>query len=379
MSSLTEQLKQYARSLGFTLTGIVRAEPGKRLAAYQAWVAQQYHGEMGYMARPDRVARRQNVSLILPGVQTIICVGMDYYTAPLPPEIAHDPSRGRISNYAWQDDYHEVLPPRLEELARWLRQATGDDDIQSRVYVDTGAILERDHAESAGLGFTGKNTMLIAPRRGSWFFLGELLTTAPLEPDELPSTQPSCGSCTRCLAACPTQAFPTPYTLDARRCISYLTIELKGWIPQELRPLMGNWIYGCDVCQAVCPFNRFAPSTPEPAFKPPDWHAAAPSLLELLSLDETAFQARFARSPIRRIKRGRLLRNVCVAVGNWGDAAALPSLSRLRQDPDPVVRGHCVWAMGQIGNAAAYDLLDHAILTETDPLVRQEITLALAK
>lgn len=376
---LTERLKAQARALGFNLVGVVAAQPSKRLAAYLAWIGRQYQGEMGYMARPDRVARRQDPAFILPGICSMICVGLDYHTMSLPVALAQDASRGRISNYAWQVDYHEVMTPRLEELARWLQAKTGDTGVISRAYVDTGAILERDQAETAGLGFTGKNTMLIDPRRGSWFFLGELLTTASLVPDEPPEQMPSCGRCTRCLTACPTNAFPAPYVLDARRCISYLTIELKGWIPVELRPLMGNWIYGCDVCQEVCPFNRFAPESGEPAFRAVDWAAAAPPLLDLLTLDEAGFRARFARSPIQRIKRGRFLRNVCVAVGNWGDAAAVPALVSLLNDADPLVRGHAAWAVGQIGTAEGRMILRQTYAEEQDERVRQEIAYFLKK
>jgi epoxyqueuosine reductase len=376
LTRLTAALKEEASALGFYRVGVIPAGPARRLDAYLRWIAAGMQGEMGYMARPDREARRRDPGVILPGVRSVVVVGLDYYTAALPPAIANDPSRGRISNYAWGVDYHEVMTPRLEALAEWLRGQPGAGEVSSRVYVDTGAILERDHGETAGLGFTGKNTMLIDPRRGSWFFLGVLLTTAALEydppPDERPAL-PSCGRCTRCLAACPTAAFPQPYVLDARRCISYLTIELKGWIPRELRPLMGNWVYGCDVCQDVCPFNRFARPTGEPAFYPVDWDTAAPLLLELLALDEAAFARRFANSPIRRIKRGRLVRNACVAAGNWGSVEAVPALAALLADADPLVRGHAAWALRRIGGEAAGAALASALTAETDDAVRREL------
>ena len=265
---------------------------------------------------------------------------------------------------------------RLETLAGWLRGQPGAGEVGSRVYVDTGAILERDHGETAGLGFTGKNTMLIDPRRGSWFFLGVLLTTAALDYDPPPEARPempTCGRCTRCLTACPTAAFPQPYVLDARRCISYLTIELKGWIPLDLRPLMGNWVYGCDVCQEVCPFNRFAQPTGEAEFYPVDWDTAAPPLLELLALDEMAFARRFAGSPVRRIRRGRLVRNACVAAGNWGSQTAVPVLTRLLGDHEPLVRGHAAWALRRIGGEAAHAALVAALAAETEEAVRREI------
>ncbi len=349
IEDLTRRLKEEACRLGFSMVGVTAARPGQRLAAYRRWLANEYHGQMAYLARPDRIARREDLNVILPGVRSLVCVGLDYQALQLPAGIAGDPSRGRISNYAWGADYHDVMTPRLEELAAWLGRAAGEA-ARCKVYVDTGAILERDHAEAAGLGFTGKNTMLIGPRRGSWFFLGELLTTAALVPDA-PRPMPGCGSCRRCLAACPTNAFPEPYVLDARRCISYLTIELKGAIPVELRPLMGNWVYGCDVCQAVCPFNRFAPESVEPAFRPANWDAAAPPLLELLALDEAGFQRRFAGSPILRIKRRGLLRNACVAAGNWASPAAVPALTRLLADPEPIVREHAAWALERVMRA----------------------------
>jgi epoxyqueuosine reductase len=353
------------------------------------------------------------LNVILPGVQTIITVGLNYHTLKLPDAIATDPSRGRISNYAWGLDYHDVMTPRLEELAAWLDETTGS---ASKVYVDTGAILERDHAESAGLGFTGKNTMLIHPRRGSYFFLGELLTTVKIEDENRQyfdfaqhkssivnrQSFPSCGSCHRCLDACPTNAFPEPYVLDARRCISYLTIELKDWIPQELRPLMGNWVYGCDICQEVCPFNRFATPTAEAAFFPKEqvareewrvkseektvhnsqfiihsslFNSVAPSLLDLLALDEASFNERFAGSPIKRIKRVRLVRNACVAAGNWGSDTAVPHLITLLTDPEPLIRGHAAWALHQIGTPEGATAVSQALTHETDPDVRREMTL----
>lgn len=375
-SELEEGLKARARALGFSMVGIVNARPGHRLAAYEQWLANEYHGQMGYLARPDRLARRRDLNVILPGVQSLVCVGLDYETQKLPAHIARDPGRGRISNYAWGVDYHDVMTPRLEALARWLAETAGGE-VANKVYVDTGAILERDHAEAAGLGFMGKNTMFIGPRRGSWFFLGELLTTVPLPADE-PGRMPTCGTCRRCLDACPTAAFPQPYVLDARRCISYLTIELKGWIPRELRPLMGNWVYGCDVCQVVCPFNRFAPESTEPGFRPAGWDQAAPPLLALLALDEAGFHERFVHSPILRIKRHRLVRNACVAAGNWSDPAAIPLLGRLLHDNHPLVRGHAAWALGQINTQEAHKLLTSAQTEEADDQVREEIAFASA-
>ncbi|MCA9961685.1 MAG: tRNA epoxyqueuosine(34) reductase QueG [Anaerolineales bacterium] len=394
--TLLPQLRTQAANLGFATMGVIAAAPAKRLDAYLQWVAAEMHGSMGYLARPDRLLRRQDPSVILPGVRSIVSVGLPYFSLRVPEAVAQDPARGRISNYAWGVDYHDVLTPRLQALADWLTQQVGGA-AQHRVYVDTGAILERDHGETAVLGFTGKNSMLIQPRRGSWFFLGEILTTVDLTGAPLaaanwhtPSStaMPGCGACHRCLDACPTQAFPQPYVLDARRCISYLTIELKGWIPQALRPLMGNWIYGCDVCQEVCPFNRFAQPTTENAFYPtgldvagevptaasPVWDAVAPPLLAILRLDEAGFAARFAHSPVKRIRRTRLLRNACVAAGNWGSETAVPALIALLTDPEPLIRGHAAWALRQIGGLDAVTAVAAALVHETETAVRAEMT-----
>lgn len=407
MTNLWRRLEQKAQALGFNMVGLVTAVPSPHLAAYLRWIGAEMHGQMGYLARPDRLARRQDLNVILPGVQTIICVGLAYNTVPLPPTIANDPSRGRISNYAWGADYHDIMTPRLEEMAAWLKAHETSSSVATKVYVDTGAILERDHAAAAGLGFTGKNTMLIAPKRGSFFFLGEILTTLEirdrgLETDLVSNLQspvsqmPSCGTCHRCLDACPTNAFPQPYVLDARRCISYLTIELKEWIPRELRPLMGNWVYGCDICQVVCPFNRFAQKTEEVAFYPGGeqrletrdwrlnqsqvsslqssiWNEAAPPLLDLLTLEDAAFTERFAHSPIKRIKRARLVRNACVAAGNWGSETAVPALIYLLSDPEPIVRGHAVWALQQIGGEQARLALAELREREKDTAVLREL------
>ncbi len=351
-NDIVAQLKNKAAQLGFGMLGVIPAKPAQRLGAYLNWVDKEMYGKMGYLARPDRIIRRQDPNVILPNVESIICVGLDYFTLRLPKKVAEDPLRGRISNYAWGVDYHDVMTPRLEELAGWLKTVvqSGEEDVGHRVYVDTGAILERDHAESAGLGFTGKNTMLIRPGFGSWFFLGEILITAKLPPTYfLPKAEmPSCGSCTRCLDVCPTDAFIEPYVLDARRCISYLSIELKGEIPAEFRPQMGNWIYGCDICQEVCPFNRFEQETVEHAFRPGYETYAAPYLETLLQLDPEQFAKTYANSPIKRIKHERLLRNVAIAAGNSGRPELLPSLARLLNSDNELVRSHAEWAVQQL-------------------------------
>lgn len=352
-SDIVVKLKAKAAQLGFGMLGIIEARPAKRLDAYLTWVEKEMFGKMGYLARPDRIIRRQDPKIILPKVKTIICVGLDYYTLRLPKSLVNDPLRGRISNYAWGTDYHDIMTPRLEELAGWLKTAVKAEEQAHRVYVDTGAILERDHAESAGLGFTGKNTMLIRPKFGSWFFLGEIMTTLELPPTTfLPAEQmPSCGSCTRCLSACPTDAFTAPYVLDARRCISYLTIELKENIPLELRSQTGNWVYGCDICQEVCPFNRFNEETIEHAFKPDHVDFAAPKLESLLTLSQTEFDRIYANSPIKRIKRERLLRNAAVAAGNSGRPELIPALKALLTDEPELIQSHATWAISKLSSA----------------------------
>lgn len=347
MTLLTaERIKSRAVELGFTLVGITRAEPSPYLAAYERWIAAGMHGEMGYMARADRVARRRDLNVILPGIRSMICVGLDYGTH-LPADLLTDPMRGRIASYAWGMDYHDLIAPRLETLAEFIR--TDSATAIHKVYVDTGAILERSHAHTAGLGFTGKNTLLIHPRRGSYFFLAELLTDQEVDQYDAPSTAPTmCGNCTRCLNACPTDAFPAPHVLDARRCISYLTIEHKGEIPLDLRPLMGNWVFGCDVCQEVCPFQRFAPPTRETAFLPVDPDRAAPPLLDLLTLTDAAFDHRFRDSPLARIRRERLIRNACIAAGNAANSTLIPPMRVLLTDPSPLIRAHAEWALSRL-------------------------------
>jgi epoxyqueuosine reductase len=372
MAFHSEFFKQQAIQLGFNIVGIIRAEAAPTLDAYLRWIEAGMHGSMGYLARPDRQIRRRDLSVILPGVRSMVLVGLDYHTSVVPNDLLEEPSRGRIAAYAWGVDYHDVMTPRLKKLAAWLQSAAGQA-VSHRVYVDTGAILERAHAQQAGLGFTGKNTLLIHPRRGSNFFLGEILTELEFDKYGAPGKASMCGHCTRCLSACPTHAFPAPYVLDARRCISYLTIEHKGWIDRELRPLLGNWVYGCDVCQDSCPWQRFAVTASEPGFYPEDVNRAAPKLLDLLALDEVGFKRRFKSSPIERIKRGRLVRNACVAAGNWGDATAIPLLTSLLDDDEPLVRGHAAWGLTQVMGSAAGGLLNRRYDQEEDEEVRNEI------
>jgi epoxyqueuosine reductase len=377
MSISANTVKAKAQELGFNLAGVIPAAPSPHLDAYLRWIAAGMHGSMGYLARPDREARRRDLNVILPGVQSLILVGLDY-GADVPQSLLSDPSRGRVASYAWNADYHDVLAPRLESLAGWLRAAFNVEHAH-RVYVDTGAILERSHAQQAGMGFTGKNTMLIHPRRGSSFFLGEILTTLAFDDYDTPHRETQCGTCTRCLHACPTNAFPRPYVLDARRCISYHTIENKGYIPHDLRPQFGNWVYGCDVCQDVCPWGRFARTTAERAFHPVTPDAAAPPLLDLLALTDETFRGRYRGSPIHRIKRARLVRNACIAAGNWGDERAAPALAHLLSDDNPLVRAHAAWGLAQVQSkrAAARQMIEHALAHETDAAARADIAKSL--
>jgi epoxyqueuosine reductase len=362
--------------LGFNLAGIAPAAPSPHLQAYFDWLSAGQHGTMAYMARPDRQARRADLSVILPGVRSLVIVGLDYHTLRLPPALLNDPARGRIAAYAWGKDYHDVMLPRLRALAEWLRAECGEDT-RSRVYADTGAVLERSHAWQAGLGFTGKNTMLIHRRRGSDFFLGEVLTTAEFDAYDQPEAASRCGTCTRCLAACPTEAFPQPYVLDARRCISYLTIEHAGWIDRALRPKLGNWVFGCDICQAVCPWQRFAVQSLENEFYPVGPERAAPRLADLLELTEAGFQELFGESAVERAGRDQLVRNACLAAANGSQVQLAPLLERRLGDTSAMVRGHAAWALGRLTAADARPALRAALGREQDAGAAAELRLAL--
>jgi epoxyqueuosine reductase len=292
---------------------------------------------MDWLSRGEE--KRCDPEQVLPGIRSVIVVALNYWQGK-PTGRAGAGAKGRIARYAWGEDYHELMLGKIEQLSGFLTAFGGTQ----KCYVDTGPILERDHAAEAGIGWHGKSTMLIDPKLGTWFFLGEILTTLDLSPD---APQPErCGSCERCVVACPTGAITAPHRLDARRCISYLTIELKGSIPLELRPLIGDRIYGCDDCLDACPWNRFASISREAAF------AAGPGigvrLRDYLALDEAGFRELFRRSPIKRVKRRGFLRNVCVALGNVGDRDDLPALEQAAVDPEPLVAEHAAWAIEQI-------------------------------
>jgi epoxyqueuosine reductase len=368
---LSEHIRAKARELGFDLVGITSAAPLAHAGRYRAWVAQSFAGDMAYMYR--NVEKRADPTQVLPGVRSIVVVGMNYYTAPAVP--AEVRGRGWISCYAWGEDYHLVMGRKLEALVAFIHEVEGPD-VQVRWYVDTGPILERELAWRAGLGWPGKHTNLINRRLGSWLFLGVVLLDCELDYD-VPATA-HCGRCTRCLDACPTGALVAPGVLDARRCIAYLTIELRGAIPRELRPLMGTHIFGCDICQAVCPWNRRAPEAEASTFWPRAGYAA-PELIPLLSLSEAEFRARFRGSPIMRAKRRGFLRNVAVALGNLQDPRAIQALHTALREPEPLIRGHAAWALGRIGGLEARQALGAALDTESDAAVRQEIVWALAE
>jgi epoxyqueuosine reductase len=338
MLSLEDRIKQRAHDLGFELAGIAPATPADGFDRLRQWLDQGFAGEMGYMHRHGQ-ARRDPTS-ILPEVRSVVMVGMSYAQRGVQESVP----RAQVARYARGEDYHDVLRRRLGNLLEWVQGEV--PGCRGRGVVDTAPLLERDFARRAGLGWFGKNTMLLNKRLGSYFFLGALLLDLELRPDA-PHEASHCGTCTACLDACPTQAFTGPGWLDSRRCISYLTIELKGPVPPELRRPMGDWLFGCDVCQEVCPWNRKAPAGAEPAFRPrPELEAIDPA--ELLGLTEEEFRRRFRGTALMRTKRRGLLRNAAIVLGNHGDPAALPALQKALADPDPVIREAAQWAIAQI-------------------------------
>lgn len=363
MDGFTQRLKAEAQRLGFPRAGVCEAGQPPHWDAFQKWLEAGYAGEMRYL--PERRAAYRNPESVLAGAQRIVMLAMDYQTDP---PVSPPLGSGRVSRYAWgARDYHDLIHKRLKQLREFVQ--TVHPTALVRGVVDTAPLLEHDFAQLAGLGWIGKHTLLLHPQAGSWFFLAALLTDLPLETDP-PFATDHCGTCRACLDACPTDAFPEPYVLDATRCISYLTIELRGAIPRPLRPGLEDWVFGCDICQEVCPWNRRAPVSPEPDFRARS-DLRPLELTGLFSLTDDAFRARFRRTPLWRTKRAGLLRNAAVVLGNRRSAAGRAALEQGLADEDATVRAACVWALRQYGESARAALTEHR-QRETDPEVLTE-------
>jgi epoxyqueuosine reductase len=369
---ITQELKRRAAELGFSLSGVAPAAAPAGGDRFDQWLAAGYAGQMHYLA--DRRDAYRHPRHVLDGVRSILMLAMNYQAATPVGEAASAAGTGRISRYAWGDaDYHDLIHNRLHTLADFLRSHV--PDAQARGVVDTAPLMERELAQAAGLGWIGKNTLLLNRTAGSWFFLAALLTDVELAYDA-PHETDHCGTCRACLDACPTGAFPQPYVLDASRCISYLTIELRDAVPIELRPGIGDWVFGCDVCQEVCPWNSHAPASTEAAFAPrPDTNPI--DLIELFDLDDAAFRARFRHTPLWRPRRRGLLRNAAIVLGNCPTVAAIPALIKGLNDDEPLIRGACAWALGNYGQPPAHAALQARRNIEPDQQVLAEIENAL--
>ncbi len=361
-SRLLRVLQEMAAEKGYAV-GVAPAEPSPTGEKLDGWLAEGKAGTMEWMAKAP--ARRKDPREVVPGAKSVVAFAASYRgDAPPPESVLRAELRGRVARYAWGRDYHDVLTPEL-------RRIMAEVDPANRTYVDTGPVLERDTAVRAGLGFAAKSTNLIRPGEGSFVFLGAGITTRELPPT--PSGErPGCGSCRICLDDCPTGAIVAPHVVDARLCISYLTIELRGPIPRELRPKVGLWLFGCDVCQDVCPWNAGGGTPAREELRAKSIDDQAPSLLDLLALDDEGFRTRFKGTPLLRPKRRGILRNACVVLGNLGDPRAIPALTAALSDPEPLVRGHAAWALGRLG--AKRELEQRH---DPDPWVEQEIRLAL--
>jgi epoxyqueuosine reductase len=366
-ASLTARIRREAGRIGFFKVGITPVKPLLRAAFFDEWLGRKMHGEMDYLAR--QADRRKSPHLLMENARSFLVLGMNYYCGGDPNS---DPLKGRISRYTWGMDYHLLMQDRLNKIREFiLREAP---QTHALCYVDAGPVMEKTWGAESSLGWMGKHTNLISRELGSWFFLGAILLDLELDYDVKETD--GCGSCSRCVLACPTRAIVAPYAVDARRCISYLTIELHGPIPLPLRTLIGNRIFGCDDCQEACPWNRFATVTGEADFQPGDGNRI-PDLIPLVNLTPAQFNDRFRKSAIRRAKRDGFVRNVVVALGNAHREEAVPALSTALNDPSPLVRGHAAWALGQIGSERARFLLQTASLTEADPQAHAEIETAL--
>jgi epoxyqueuosine reductase len=368
-ADLKARLVEQARAQGFDCVGVTRPNAIPQAALrLREFLDAGAHGDMDWMAA--KAERRADPGTLWPAVRSVIMLGLNYGPDEDPLAILQQHTRGDISVYARGDDYHDLIKPRLKHIGRWLIDNAGGD---IKVFVDTAALMEKPLAAAAGVGWQGKHTNLVSRQLGSWLFLGAIFTTLDLLPDA--PERDHCGTCQACLDVCPTAAFPAPYRLDARRCISYLTIEHKGPIPRELRPLMGNRIYGCDDCLAVCPWNKFARAGREAKLAARET-LRSPALADLARLDDAAFRALFSKSAVKRIGRARFLRNVLIAIGNCGDMALADEAEYLLDDASPLVRGAAAWALGRLDRAR---LARRAAggARETDPEVRGEWTAAL--
>jgi epoxyqueuosine reductase len=368
---LTAKLKTEAAGLGFSLSGVAPAVTPTGAARLDDWLAAGYAGQMHYLA--DRREAYEHPRHVLDGARSVLMLAMEYRAAE---PVAPGPGEGRVSRYAWgANDYHDVIRQRLHQLADWLRE--WQPAAQVRGVVDTAPLLEREFAQLAGLGWVGKHTLLLNPDRGSWFFLAALVTDLELAYDA-PHEADHCGTCRACLDACPTDAFPQPYVLDASRCISYLTIELKEAMPVELRSGVGEWLFGCDVCQEVCPWNAHAKVNRQAMFEPlPENNPL--ELTQLFELDEAAFRERFRHTPLWRPKRRGILRNAAIVLGNRPVPAAIPALVRGLNDGEPLVRGAAAWALGNFDNPTAAAALEKRQSVEQDAEVLREINDAVSR
>src|SRR5437773_7779112 len=364
---IREAIREEALAMGFDAVGFAEARLAEEARDdLGEFLARGYHGDMGWLA--DTAERRGDPQTLWPDARTIVVLGLNYAGEAVPFVATADPERGAISVYARGHDYHDTLKRRLKALARWIAARWPGE---LKVFVDTAPVMEKPLAQEAGLGWQGKHTNLVSREFGSWLFLGEIYLSLALAPDAAESDH--CGACRRCLDACPTDAFPAPYRLDARRCISYLTIEHKGPIPHELRPLMGNRIFGCDDCLAVCPWNKFAQAGHEPAFLPRE-ELTAPRLAELAALDDSGFRALFAGTSVKRTGRGRFLRNVLTAIGNAPEPEPrlVEAVRRLLDDPSPLVRGAAVWALGRLAEPCLAAEAEARLPDEAAPEVKAE-------
>jgi len=364
---LSSQIREEALRLGFIKVGIASASHLADDEYFTTWLEKGFHGEMRYMER--QAQKRRDPGRVLANARSLLVLALNYYTGET---VTNAPMKGRISRYGWGDDYHSIVGDRLEALLDFIQSV--EPSAQGICYADTGPIMEKVWGARTALGWMGKHTNLIARNCGSWFFIGVILLDRELEHDSRAGD--FCGTCRRCIETCPTGAIVAPYVLDARLCISYLTIELRGPIPRSLRPLMGNRIFGCDDCQEVCPWNRFAIKTSEKGFRAREGNLM-PDLTQLVRIAPDEFKKRFKNSPIWRATRDGFIRNVVVALGNSGRIEALPPLEEAFQDASPLVRAHAAWALGRIAKDYTAPILESARLKETHPAVLEEINLAL--